>query len=606
MAVAVTDRGWVDEERHVRDQKEAPGARRGSILFILYVLLMGMSGVYTAADHPTLVDAGSSQCATCHEALVSDRDFVHPPAAEDCSVCHEVSVSESGTIVQLGESEPSLCLMCHDELSSAVEGELEAPHAPVVDSCTTCHDPHAAREASLLHSAMPELCADCHDLSDLGQSHGNQLTDAVDCSSCHGPHGTDNPSMLAGKRQHRPFADGSCQGCHRDPFGSKIRLRARGERLCSACHAGIAKPPSGGMTHGALAGVRGRAGCLSCHDPHMSERRALLVESGPALCESCHEDVTALATASSGHAAAADDCGTCHLPHTSDLPRLLTAKEGELCQSCHDYEDEDLVAAHLGAPLESRRCLSCHDPHGSESVHLLAGAAHPPVLDGCDLCHEGSWNELVEDGESALCTMCHDDVEEAASQAPVPHPALEMVACVECHNPHASAQEHLVRLPGGGECAPCHEEQAASEGEVAHGVIGLLGCRACHEPHGGGKGKLLRAEGDELCLACHDGKRVKIDDDESVTLLGRFQVEPAVARRAASLRLSADGQRDHPVIKHRARGTPTEMELARSDSTFRGELTCMTCHDPHKGPSSLLLRWGAVTTMDSCAHCHPK
>jgi predicted CXXCH cytochrome family protein len=495
--------------------------------------------------------------------------------------------------------------MCHSELEAAAALKLESPHFPV-ESCLNCHDAHGSEQQKLLLAGTSELCANCHDVEDLNTQHGGQLTEATDCASCHLPHGSEHPKMLLAAQQHVPFADGSCSGCHREPFGTRIRLRARGERLCTACH-GEFPHPEGGSVHAALTGDRTRAGCLSCHDPHMSGQRSLLVQGGPELCGQCHEQVVAAAQAETGHAAAADDCTSCHLPHTAEHPRLLSDAKQELCAMCHDVEDEDLAASHLGADLGSLECTGCHSPHGAGHPKLLATNLHPPVEDGCDLCHEGAFNELAEDGGAELCLMCHDDIGELASAAPVPHAAMEMDSCTICHNPHASPQRKLVKLPAGGACAECHDDQVAGPEEVAHGVIDLIGCEACHEPHGGEGEKMLRVSGSELCLGCHTLDRVESGPGEQeVTVLGRFTIPQSTANNIASLRLSADGQSNHPVTGHRTLGTPTPEELKRTETTFTGELSCLTCHNPHKGLSSGLFQWQAAGAMEACQHCHPK
>jgi predicted CXXCH cytochrome family protein len=338
----------------------------------------------------------------------------------------------------------------------------------------------------------------------------------------------------------------------------------------------------------------------------MSDFSALLVEEGAGLCGRCHEEVVADAGAETGHPPASEDCLSCHVPHTSSKAGLLDVAPAELCVGCHDTADEDLTSAHLNADLTALGCLDCHDPHGSGQPSLLARIVHPPVLEGCDGCHEGSAGQLMENGESSLCLVCHDGIGETAGSAEVPHAALEVGRCVDCHNPHASRRDHLVKGAGAGSCVDCHEDQEARQDEVAHGVIGLIGCHACHEPHGGSLPKLLRKSTNDLCLSCHaPAGRPKAGGSE-VLLLDRFPLPADRARSMATLRLSPDGTGDHPVKGHRALGRATEEELASSGTTFQGELECLTCHDPHKGRSKELLRGGAVSPMQLCLECHPK
>jgi predicted CXXCH cytochrome family protein len=339
----------------------------------------------------------------------------------------------------------------------------------------------------------------------------------------------------------------------------------------------------------------------------MSANRKLLLEKGNNLCNECHGEMVEAAEAETGHAAAADDCLTCHQPHTAPLAKLLVEPKKDLCSMCHDTEDEDLIASHLGADLASLDCTSCHSPHGAGNEKLLAETLHPVVLDGCDTCHEGAFDELMEGGEAPLCLMCHDDIGEAAEAATVPHDAMAMGTCTICHNPHASPQRKLVKHPGGAACGECHDDQIAGPDEFAHGIIDLIGCEACHEPHGASNEKLLRQTGAELCLHCHGAGGLRIDEEKGAAeLLGRFWVPAESAEAISVLRLSADGQSDHPVTNHRVLGTPSAKELKRTETSFEGELTCVTCHDPHKGKSAGLFQWAAASAMEACQACHQK
>lgn len=574
-------------------------------LAVLALVFATARGLAAEKSHPRLVSVAATQCITCHKAVTEGKSFLHPPAA-DCATCHEVKVSEAGTRVALQQEGAALCLSCHDGLAAAAKGTLKASHPPVAEACVTCHNPHASNTERLLVSPIPELCTTCHDLASLQGSHGGQLGAQTDCRTCHVPHGSANPHMLAGSRLHPPFADGSCEACHLAPLGGRTRLRARGERLCAACHGDMAKPAAeGGGVHPALRGTRTSAGCLSCHNPHMSQSPRLLVKEGPALCAKCHDSVVKAATAKTGHPAASEDCLSCHQPHTSKLPRLLSDRPPALCLNCHDADG--LKKPHLGAEVVSLDCVSCHTPHGAGNPKLLAKNVHPPVLEDCAICHEGSSKKLVENGESALCLMCHEDIGKLASSAKVPHPAMEVARCADCHNPHASPQERLVKAPGGGPCLVCHDDKAPGPGEFGHGAIALLGCRACHEPHGGQNPTLLRKTGSALCLGCHDPASQRVEKGAStIRLLDRFEVPAQRARDIATLRLSKDGERNHPVPGHRVIGRATAKELKQVATTFDGELGCLTCHDPHKGRARQLFRWNAASSAEACAHCHLK
>ena len=68
----------------------------------------------------------------------------------------------------------------------------------------------------------------------------------------------------------------------------------------------------------------GKANFSACHEPHSSERPALLVDSEAAVCESCHEN----ALATHEFPGAADfACGDCHDPHvaSSKMPMAMSS-----------------------------------------------------------------------------------------------------------------------------------------------------------------------------------------------------------------------------------------------------------------------------------------
>jgi predicted CXXCH cytochrome family protein len=562
----------------------------------------------TERNHPRLVSVAATRCSTCHQALFQDKANVHPPAQDDCTNCHEPRIDEDGTRMALVDEEPAMCLTCHSDLEAAATLEVEVPHAAVADSCLNCHDPHASETERLLAAPAAELCATCHDTDDLQEAHGGQLTARVDCLSCHVPHGSANPHMVRGTTLHPPFADGTCEACHRAPFAGRVRLVRRGQKLCTSCHSDLEEPaPEGGSRHAALEGTRRDTACLSCHDPHMSVNATLLIETGPPLCAQCHEDVVQGATAETGHVPAAAECTICHQPHSAPHSRLLIEAPESLCPMCHDVEDADLSKAHLGADLAALECTSCHNPHGTGNPKLLARHIHPVILDGCATCHIDSASDLVEDGGSALCLACHDNIQATAEAAAVPHPALEMIRCADCHNPHASPQRKLVKQPAGGECLLCHFEQGASEGETAHGAVRLVGCEACHDPHGGSRAKLLREEGDALCLGCHANVKARSREEKGdrALLAGRFEVSLKEAEGIPRVLLSSEGTRGHPISNHPVKGTITADAHRRTPVNFEGELGCLTCHDPHRGKTQLL-RWDAASVDESCLHCHPK
>lgn len=562
-------------------------------------LLVLWWGIHSAAGkmHPSLVDPQRTNCLTCHQVTAQNQQ-THAPVQTSCLSCHRFEKTETGLNVSLVKPQPDLCLSCHARHQAAASGTWEAAHPPVTDQCTSCHRPHSSAQPSLLREAVPALCLSCHDGEAINGKHGMPVAKSG-CTRCHTPHGSTVKGMLRGAQRHAPFAEGSCNACHRKGLGGKTLLKAQGSALCFACHGEFENLPKNSVVHGAV--EQGR--CVACHDPHVAANAKLLARQGPELCQGCHTAVAAKASAKSSHPPLADDCLSCHSPHSSQHSGLLASPEPQLCANCHDLEDKGFQTKHLGEKGQTLPCLGCHDPHGSGSEHLIADAAtHPPFGDGsCDACHEKG-GTVVEGGSRRLCFACHSDWEERASKAPHIHGAVDAGECVACHTPHASTRAFLLKSSSVRVCGGCHSDQLPAAGEKPHGAIAALGCPVCHQPHSGGE-KFLREEPTKLCLVCHLADAGNLKNQK---LFGLFPVSQEQLKLWGRLRLTPDNSKNHPVTGHRVLGTPTEEELERASTSFRGELSCLTCHDPHKGAGRGLARRDAQGKPVTCDSCHAK
>lgn len=563
--------------------------------FTQVVLLAALATPAFGRQHPSLVDPENARCSTCHQ-LVPPGATVHRPVEGQCLACHRFSKKAHTTEVDLAANQPELCLGCHKALAKAAKLELAVPHPPMGDQCTACHDPHASKEHHLLQQKLPKLCFSCHGEAEVQAKHPLPVT-ASSCISCHAAHGSEVKGMLLGQALHPPFAEQACQACHRKGLGSKVLLQRSGAALCFACHSQQEKEWGKGAVHGAVA----KGQCTACHDPHLASQADLRRASGPGMCLGCHPRVQARIQARTVHPPAQEDCLTCHRPHQAETPGLLQAPAGELCGNCHDTSEASFAGKHLQARGKTLACVGCHDPHGSERPHLLADvSSHPPFTEGsCDACHQGSAQKLAENGSRQLCFACHSDTEAALARGGV-HGALDAGECVACHSPHASRQASLLKAEPDAVCGGCHPDQLPGPGEKAHGAIAALGCQVCHLPHQGGT-RLLWAEGADLCAPCHVARA---NSGKEVSLFGRFTVPSEQWTRWATLRLTPDGTRNHPVTGHRVLGSVSGQEVKKS--TFRGELSCLTCHDPHKGAGRGLPRRDAQGKPVTCESCHAK
>jgi predicted CXXCH cytochrome family protein len=194
--------------------------------------------------------------------------------------------------------------------------------ALLLESCSTAPGTVIIpSEIAGAHYVGNRACADCHadyvrrfPASPHARTHFQKTAagDQAGCESCHGPGSkhVEDPAhkfiINPGKDpsacfqchveiqaefhlpQHHPVIEGkmNCIQCH-DPHGMDIMKPAGGLALarvnqnCAACHRDQTRPFAFG--HEAM-----REGCTTCHNPHGSINRKMLVQSDPNLCLRCH------------------------------------------------------------------------------------------------------------------------------------------------------------------------------------------------------------------------------------------------------------------------------------------------------------------------------
>jgi DmsE family decaheme c-type cytochrome len=210
-------------------------------------------------------------------------------------------------------------------------------------------------------------------------------------------------------------------------------------------------------------------GCIGCHDgwqEHIDDPTPENISSGPELglvrqaevCGRCHSTPHQIAMlASDPHGRRGLTCSDCHTMH-SNLSRKLTKDEREnYCLACH-FEVAAQFKSRSTHPLESGnlRCMDCHEIGNIRDHDLVLG------LD---------WK----------CRECHS---EYAGPFIYEHPVtydhlVEGSGCVECHQPHGSANERLLRQPQSGTCLQCHMIPPGHR--IAHSGLGSrYACAECH------------------------------------------------------------------------------------------------------------------------------
>jgi DmsE family decaheme c-type cytochrome len=238
--------------------------------------------------------------------------------------------------------------------------------------------------------------------------------------------------------------------------------------------------------------------CLECHDGYDKSLSKTVHQLGvqPAgsmiavHCVSCHEggdkhiaepskdNITNPSTLPGNKAQTL--CSQCHTPHPElDTYGFNAHNLQQLnCSSCH--------SVHSGTPtlMRDAKAQFCLDCHSDTKLKFMRRSAHP-VRQGAMTCL--SCHKFVRQKDYAqaydfnrTCQDCHADV---GGPFPYEHPAMEASAvngngCTECHDPHGSENDRLLRQPGNQTCLSCH----AVPGHTTNhdGVYANLACVTCH------------------------------------------------------------------------------------------------------------------------------
>ena len=222
----------------------------------------------------------------------------------------------------------------------------------------------------------------------------------------------------------------------------------------------------------AAAGFAGSQACLTCHEEQGHTLVHPRIDPQDPRCESCHGP------------------GQAHVDGGGDpalmrsFAELPPAQANARCQACHTWQEQRFwsAGAHSRAGVT---CVSCHAVHRAEGAnpHLLR---QPDELSTCLGCH----------GVMRTRTW-------KSSHMPVREGKL---SCGDCHNPHGSASERMLRDPSQQEnCYRCHAEKRGPT-LFEHPPV-RENCMNCHDPHGSMHENLLVTRPPRLCQNCHVNPR---------------------------------------------------------------------------------------------------
>jgi predicted CXXCH cytochrome family protein len=229
----------------------------------------------------------------------------------------------------------------------------------------------------------------------------------AECIACHGD--------LVSKNIVHPELKSTCDICHTSTGAGHPEKNVRGfilsEKLpvlCFNCHTEFQESAASlPVIHGPL---KDSISCINCHNPHSSSQKNLLIDGTNDLCLNCHNKTIvtdslkirnikqSVTNTKSIHQAIEGGCVTCHNPHFSDKRELLignfpadqyvkgTTDKFEICFMCHDTDLLEARTTEFGTNFRNgkinlhfvhvnsekgRNCTMCHDVHGAANDRLI-------------------------------------------------------------------------------------------------------------------------------------------------------------------------------------------------------------------------------------------
>jgi DmsE family decaheme c-type cytochrome len=149
-------------------------------------------------------------------------------------------------------------------------------------------------------------------------------------------------------------------------------------------------------------------------------------------------------------------------------------------------------------------CLACHE-RGDQTY--WNGSVHESRAVACTECHTvmvpvSRKFALKTKTELETCFQCHKD-QRAKIFRSAHMPIREgKVTCTNCHNPHGSATEALLKENSiNDNCYKCHAEKRGPF-LFEHAPV-RQNCLSCHDPHGTNTEYMLKVSRPRLCAECH-------------------------------------------------------------------------------------------------------
>ncbi len=247
--------------------------------------------------------------------------------------------------------------------------------------------------------------------------------------------------------------------------------------MCLACHEDydIGLSSTKHQLSTTVTNAEFKIGCTSCHnggeihveDPsvdNISNPANLTGYDAVSLCSNCHVVHQSMDNYGfDNHSNQELNCSECHSVH-GGKQKLLFDENAVFCQKCH-FETKTKFQRRSNHPLEQGvlNCLSCHRFTKRQDSNLMFDLERT-----CQGCHPENGGPFLYEHQTV---NAH---------------AVDGSGCVECHDPHGSENDYLLKQPVNNLCSQCHIEHITrNHDNLWESVWSKYSCQTCHmDTHG--------------------------------------------------------------------------------------------------------------------------
>jgi len=190
-------------------------------------------------------------------------------------------------------------------------------------------------------------------------------------------------------------------------------------------------------------------------------------------------------------------CLECHQGKAKDVSERFSSVVSE-------HDDLNCSECHISQPVD---CVMCH----SERVDEFSYSKHSRYDVKCADCHQLHQIKNISqdiEGQIETCLSCHPS-QELEFKYSYTHPLRErQIKCGDCHNPHSDRYDKMLKMRDDRVCGECHADVRIEGGRHPQSKgprhpFGTLKCMDCHRPHGSNFDKVLKHNASTLCNTCH-------------------------------------------------------------------------------------------------------